>query len=720
MSVPNITRLARALPLAVAAGLIAYALVASSGARGALLLALIAVLAAALAAWTRNQEASVAEVVRRTASAAVTIAPAALLVFFSFSAGGFFPDSVAIGDLVVGCLLVARLAMAADPLAAFGRAAMVPLLGLVGLTALALASQLWSHAPGRAAVGFDRDLLYLLTFALFASLGQTRERLGLAVRAVAIAMTAVAALALLSRVAPSVLATSAEPASSGRLAYPLTYWNALGIFCAVAVVLCLHLAADDERPAARVLAAGATPIIAATLLLTYSRGALAAAAIGVVLYAVLGRPRALLPALVAIAPAIAVTMKVAYDDTLLSSGNPTTAAALHQGHQLAVVVLACVACAIGLRGALLVLDRRLEGAGSPLDRHRRAVRFGALGAFVLALVVAVALGAPGAIVHRWHEFTHQPTVASGPLVRSRLSSTSANGRVELWTVAWDAFKAHPLDGAGQDTFDILWYEHRNQTTVVVNAHSLYLETLAELGIFGLGFLALFVLGTLGGLLPRHRGRDRPLYGALFAAGVAWAIHAGVDWDWQMPAVSLWFAALGGLALGRGTWRPRTVPMPASVAALIVGAAALAACVLPALVLASQVRLSEATSAYAAADCARANQLARHSVAILPNRAPPWQIEALCAVRAGRYRTAQARLRAGLAEDPNNWQLRAALAATAAAAGSDARTQAAAALRLNPLDPSVQTLANALARGPSRAAREAAIGFLSQQSLVQSG
>jgi Flp pilus assembly protein TadD len=161
-------------------------------------------------------------------------------------------------------------------------------------------------------------------------------------------------------------------------------------------------------------------------------------------------------------------------------------------------------------------------------------------------------------------------------------------------------------------------------------------------------------------------------------------------------------------------------MPASIAALVAGAAVFAACILPALVLASQVRLSEATSAYASADCARADQLAQHSIAVLATRAPPWQIEALCAVRAGRYRLAQARLRAGLEQDPGNWQLHAALAATTAAAGSDARTPAAIALRLNPLDPSVQALARALTRGPKPAARQAALGFLSEQSLIESG
>jgi hypothetical protein len=78
------------------------------------------------------------------------------------------------------------------------------------------------------------------------------------------------------------------------------------------------------------------------------------------------------------------------------------------------------------------------------------------------------------------------------------------------------------------------------------------------------------------------------------------------------------------------------------------------------------------------------------------------------------------LRRGLAVDPDDWQLQAALAASLAAVGSDARTQAQAALALDPIDPGVQALARALRDGPSRKARQAALSFLSDQTLISSG
>ena len=711
----------RALPLVGAVGLLAYGLLSTAGALGALLLAVILILAGTLAVWARGAEAAAHAVLGSTATGALLCAPALLVVFFSFSSGGFFPDSVALGALAIGVLLVIRLGLADRPLAAIGPGALVPLVGLAGLAGWALLSQLWSHAPGRATIGFDRDLLYLLTFALFASVGRTRERLTWALRGVALVMTAVAAVALLSKVAPDVLATAPTPLDNGRLAYPLTYWNALGVFCAVTAVLCLHLTASDDRSAVRVLSAGALPILGATALLTYSRGGLAVALVGLAVYAVLGRPRGLLSALVATAPATAIAVREAYDSTLLSSGDPTASSAVHQGHHLALVVVACVALAVVLRAVLLILDRRLEGERSPIDRHPRAFRGAAVAAAAVAVAAALALGAPAAVAHRWDQFVNQQTVPQAPLLRNRLSSSSNQGRIELWTVAINAFDAHPIDGTGAETYEIVWYEHRQGVQVVANAHSLYIDTLGELGIVGLAFVVLFVLGTLVGLAPVRRGRDRALYAALFSAALAWSLHAGVDWDWQMPAASLWLPALGGLALGRPGWGDdTTVATWASVRAFVAGAAVVGACVFPALVLASQVRLNEATAAYASGNCAQADKLAQRSIEILGTRAPPWQIEALCAVRAGQLALAVTDLRRGLAKDPQDWQLEAALAAATAASGSDGRAEVAVARRLNPNDPDVLALAQALAPGPSAKARRAARAFLSQQSLIGSG
>jgi len=190
----------RALPLAVVAGLLAYGLLSSAGALGALLLVVILLLAGSLAVWARGADPAARTVLGRTAMGAMLCAPALLVVFFSFSSGGFFPDSVALGALAVAVVLVIRLGLADQPLAAIGPRALVPLVGLAGLAGWALLSQFWSPAPGRATIAFDRDLLYLLTFALFASVGAKGARSTWPVRSAAFAMVAGAAVSLISRV----------------------------------------------------------------------------------------------------------------------------------------------------------------------------------------------------------------------------------------------------------------------------------------------------------------------------------------------------------------------------------------------------------------------------------------------------------------------------------------------------------------------------------------
>jgi Flp pilus assembly protein TadD len=161
-------------------------------------------------------------------------------------------------------------------------------------------------------------------------------------------------------------------------------------------------------------------------------------------------------------------------------------------------------------------------------------------------------------------------------------------------------------------------------------------------------------------------------------------------------------------------------MRGSVQALVVGLVVVAAAVLPALVLASQLHLTDATQSYSSGNCARADESARQSVQILGTRAGPWQIEALCDIRSDQYGRAEAALRHGLAEDPDDWQLQSALAGTIAAGGGDGRVALAAAQRLNPNDASLAVLGRALVGGPSARARAAARVFLSQQSLIVSG
>jgi O-antigen ligase len=110
------------------------------------------------------------------------------------------------------------------------------------------------------------------------------------------------------------------------------------------------------------------------------------------------------------------------------------------------------------------------------------------------------------------------------------------------------FAAEPIRGIGAGGFGVIWLQYRDVRERVKVAHSLYVETLAELGIVGFVFLALF-LGGVASAATRAR-----IPGAT-AALVVWATHSALDWDWEMPALTLVALALAGLIVATAEEEP---------------------------------------------------------------------------------------------------------------------------------------------------------------------
>src|SRR5262249_19535184 len=67
----------------------------------------------------------------------------------------------------------------------------------------------------------------------------------------------------------------------------------------------------------------------------------------------------------------------------------------------------------------------------------------------------------------------------------------------------------------------------------LDAHSLYLETFAELGLVGL----LLVCALATPVVVALRGRASETTAAALGGAIAYLVHAGLDWDWEMPAVT---------------------------------------------------------------------------------------------------------------------------------------------------------------------------------------
>jgi hypothetical protein len=650
-------------------------------------------------------------------SALVLLAPAAV-IYLSFNAGGYFPSAPGFVAIVFAQALILRSTLAEHPFEGFGRALSIPLIALVLYAAWQLTSTLWSHSTARGLDNYDRTLLYVLALALFGSLRYTPARMRRLIAALFAGIATVCLIGLLSRVLPHTWPTASKFFAS-RLSYPLTYWNAEGMLAAIGLILGFHLSADqDEHPSVRILAAALLPGIAATLLLTFSRGAMGVAIVGLLAYCLLTRLSTLPATLLAVVPTTAIALHCAWDATLLSGSSPTSAAAVVEGRHVALVVAACMVGAGLLRTGLLPLDRALARAstarGSGVGRSvrgsggsdsgrspRRGVRI-AMGAAAGALVVVLllALGA-GSFAHReYSKFVNGSVASAGTQTRERLTDPANNGRLPLWRAALRIYDTQPLHGTGAGTYQLYYFRYRGKSGYVTDAHSLYLQSLAELGIVGFVLILIVVLGILTGLARRIRGPDRALYAALFAVTLAWAIHQALDWDWQMPAVTLGVFMLAGLALARPhDGRAGRTGLPAS--RTIVGLGWLVLAVAPLLVSTSYARLHSGGQDLKQGDCVGAKQQALSSLSLSAKRPQAYAIIGVCDLQQGFAQGAVPAMVTAASLEPQSWEGAFWLAVARAAAGLDPHTAIARAIALNPLEPGLRNAAQQLSSGDRR-------------------
>jgi O-antigen ligase len=656
-----------------------------------------------------TEEAS-ATWVNDAAMVALMLLPGALIVFTGFNAGGYFPGTPAVVAIVLSQVLLVRILQARRPFEGIAPITLVAIVALGLYTALTLASALWSHSTGRAVIEFDRAWMYLLVLLLFGTVRASDANLRWLVRGLVLGASIVCVAGLLTRVMPNVWHTAPD-VSNQRLSFPVTYWNTLGLLAALGMVLAFHLTCSlREARLVRVLAAGVLPLLAATLFFTFSRGSILAGAIGLIVYVFVARPRGLLSGALATVPVTAVLLVVAYKANLLDTLDPTTPAAVSQGHHVALVAGICVLVCMAARLALAhLLDPRLRRSALFSRVSARAKTTAVAASAVVALVLAIALGAPHALAHDWNGFIGgAPTkIAHGDL-RARLTDPSNNGRTELWQVALHGFSASPLHGSGAGTYQTLWNTGRSRPAYVINAHSLYLQAMAELGLPGILLLAVLVGATIIGIAVRTRGARRVLYGSLLASAVVWILHAGVDWDWEMPVVTLGFFAVAGLALSTrrgagGGW------VPAHQTRIVLALLCLASLVLPVSIVGSESKLGEAEHALYASNCATATPAALSSIGWLDFRPEPYEVVGFCDLERGRPRLAITAMRQAVSQDPGSWETYYTLAIAQAAAGIDPRANVERALRMNPLERLTREAAKQLhGSSPTEWVRRAAI------------
>lgn len=617
-----------------------------------------------------------------------------LTAWLAFSSGGYFADTTAVATIALVLAVLLLVMLKADPLAALSRTGMVAIGALVLLTVWTLVSAQWSGTPTRTLHEYQRTLLYLLAFFLLACLPNGTGNVRWLIRVVAIALGVATLAGLAARLDPALGQALSAPADE-RLSWPLGYWNALGLAGSLAIIACLHVSSDLAEPrAARVLAAAAVPALAVAVFLTLSRGAILAGVVGLVVWLVLSRGRGMPSTLVAVVGPTAYAVYEAYGATALTDATVDDAASARAGAALlAVVAVATVAGAL-LRALGLAADARLARARlwRPLSRGRVALVV--LATAVAALGAGVALDFDQSLTRQLETFQEESALDPVQDERERLAQASANGRLQHWDVALQAWRDAPVIGHGAGTYARDWASLRPYAQAAQDGHSLYFEVLGELGLIGLGLLALALAAPVVAMV-RRRSENRVLWSAALALYVTWLVRAGIDWDWEMPALTLPIIALAGAACARDVPRVARPGRERGTLRLLAGLAVLLLLITPVRVAISQRHLEDAVNSFAQGRCGAAIESSLAATAALDSHPAPFELLGYCDVRIGRPRLAVRMLEAAVRREPASWELHYGLGLVRGAAGLDPRPALRRARRLNPLEPRVITALEAL-------------------------
>jgi len=473
---------------------------------------------------------------------AVLLAGPTALAFFS---GGYFAQPRLIAGIVAWALVLALAATGPAPLPR-DRAGQLALAGLVLMTLWSAASVAWAPLRAPALASVERLLLY--TGSLLVAIGALRSpRTARAVEpALAAGATLVIGYGLAGRLLPGIFELDRSRSAGGRLEQPLTYWNAEGALAALGLVLCARLAGDRSRPGWLRMAAGAAlPLLGAGVYLSYSRGALAVAVVGLLVLLAWAPSQAQLRAAgVALGSGIAAA--------LVSAALPGVAS-LEGTHAerdglIGLSVLAVLAAIAAVTAT--------RGGGGPLTWSRWLKP--AAGIALAAVLAGLVIGGLG-------EKPTDTQLAAG--ADARRLTTASSYRYEYWRIGLRAFANHPLQGLGAGGFRVQWLKERDIAETVRDTHSIELEMAAELGLVGLLALELLIAGVA--LAGREAlRRDAGAAAGAAAATLTWFLHASIDWDWQMPAVALPAVVLAGAlisAAGAPTADPAAPARPAPAA-----------------------------------------------------------------------------------------------------------------------------------------------------------
>jgi O-Antigen ligase len=418
----------------------------------------------------------------------VAVLPAAVVAGLALESGGYFPRAWVWSSVVL--LWLAAVVLVTGGRVNLDRSGALYVGAAAALSVWTLVSVNWSITHTESVLDARRDVVYVAG-ALAVVVAGAR---------VAGGVLAAAALTAVVGLVRYLVSGPVDRAEGHLLSWPVGYANAFAALAAIALPIALAGAARERRLEIRAAAAASIPLFLSVFVLGSSRGGAVAAVLGLACLGALDeRRRALAATALRLMPAAFIAIGV-------SAGANLTGATTHLGIRRAVVAVGLVAAAVAAAGAV----RRPAVAENGRPLPRRAATVAAVAVIVLAVIVSAAGGAGAE-------------------------------RNAYWRVARHVVAVHPALGAGAGSFGPEWFAQGpvDRYGGALDAHNLYLETLAELGPIGLVLLLLFLA------VPLVRFR---MDAVAASAYIAFLVHALLDWDWEMPAVTLAAVLLGGSLL----------------------------------------------------------------------------------------------------------------------------------------------------------------------------
>jgi O-antigen ligase len=528
-------------------------------------------------------------------------------VVLSIFHGGYAPAAWGWTALLAFWICILVLAFRSEQLVDYGAVALVG--GFVAVAGWTALSATWSRSVPRTMLELERDLVYVALATAVLLLCNSAGRWQL-IWGLCAGLVVVAGLAVVVYLA----STPRVDTTQGYLLFsPVGYANALGGLVALAVPLLAAFAAYDPRRVVRGAAGASVAVSTIALFLTQNRAGFIGLGVAfVVWFSRTDAPARALAATLELAVPVGVALVAIKLLGLFDTHRQVADVAGRRVGAGAIVAFAVIVSAF--------VAARLTRLGLPRARVVYRAQIGAVAAALLAcLAVCLAL-------------------------------IGAGNRAQYWRVAWHSFEKHLLLGTGAGTFDEQWLRYRGTGLSVQDAHSLYLETLSELGAVGL--LLLLALLAIPIVVSR-RTRD-PLTTACLAAYCAFLVHAGFEWDWEMPVVIVSGLVLASVLVrsragGTALALRRVGRFTGAVAVAFLAAFALVALVGNSDVIGAERQIARGDFGAAAVQATRATRL-------LPWSSEPWIVIADVHARSSDAAGSRAALRQAIARDSGDWSL----------------------------------------------------------------